>query len=125
MHARRATQDPGSQFGCSRDHVLAVVEHKQHPLVPKRGNQAGKRSFGMNLEPECGSNRAWHEERVTDQRQIDQPDAMLVGADLFLGDSDGDGRLSYPARSSDGEHTPLRQQLRELVDVIGTSNQPR
>jgi len=98
----RATQDSGSQFGCCRDHVLAVVEHKQHPLVPKRGNQAGKRSFGMNLEPECGSNRAWHEERVADRRQIDQPDAMLVDADLFLGDSDGDGRLSYPARSSDG-----------------------
>jgi hypothetical protein len=48
---------------------------------------------------------------------------VLIGFDQSLGYGEGDGRLPDPARSGDGEQTPLAQQLRKFVDNIGASSQ--
>ena len=41
VNARRRRENPFRQIGNGLDDVLAIVEHEQYPIVPKRGDQGG------------------------------------------------------------------------------------
>ena len=94
-----AFQQCGGQCLGGRDDVFAVIEHEQHPLVPNEGDQLGKRLLGTKHYSERGCHSAWHQMRITERGQIDQPDAVLIGVDQALSQFEGEGRLSDPARS--------------------------
>ena len=74
---RHSAENRRRQAGRRVDDMLAIVEQQQHPAVSKGSDQAGKRIFGADFQAEHGRNRARHQARVAERRQIDQPDAVL------------------------------------------------
>ena len=95
----RASQECESQCFDACDHMLAVVEHEQHPTVLNPGDQLGKRLLGLKRYPERGRHSAWHQMRITVRGQINESDAVLIDVDQLLGQFEGEGRLSNPAGS--------------------------
>ncbi len=81
--------------------MLAIVEQQQHSPVPKGGDQAGKRIFGVDFQTEHGGNGPRHQARVARRRQIDQPDAVFIIGDHALGDGEGDRGLADAAGPDD------------------------
>jgi hypothetical protein len=77
--------------------VLAIVEQQQHPVVSKGSDKGGKRIFSAYFQTEHRRNRARHQARVADRRQIDQPDAMLILGDHALSDRKGNRGLADAA----------------------------
>ena len=63
-------------------------------------------------EAEHGRNRARHQARVAERRQIDQPDAVFVAGDHALGDREGDRGLADPS-GPDDRHQALARQSRD------------
>ena len=112
VDVRRTAEKRRRQAGRRVDDVLAIVEHQQQPAVPERGDQARKRIFGADFQTEHGRDRARHQPRVAERRQIDQPDAVLISADQPLGDGEGDRGLA-DAAGPDDRHQAL---VRELCD---------
>ena len=112
VDARRSAEKRRRQAGRRVNDVLAIVEQQQHPIVPEGGDQAGKRIFGADFQAEHGRNRARHQARVAERRQIDQPDAVLISADHALGDGEGDRGLA-DAAGPDDRHQALARKLRD------------
>ena len=102
LRPRCTSEDPDRQ-GSSRFYdMLAVVEHEQHVLIAQPSDHAGKRAFGVDFEAEHGSQRARHEARIVERRQIDQPGATLVVHEQRLGHGQSNRGLadSRPVRRS-------------------------
>jgi hypothetical protein len=112
VDARRATKNCLGQLGRRVDHVLAIVEQQQHPLVPEAGDQTGKRILGADFQAEDRCNRARHQARVAERRQIDQPHAVFIALDHALGDGEGDRGLA-DAAGPDDRHQALARQSRD------------
>ena len=92
--------------------MLAIVEQQKHPLVSKAGDQAGKRILSTHFQAEHGRDRARHQARVAERREIDQPDAVLVTGDHALSDGKGDRRLA-DAAGADDRHQALARKSRD------------
>ena len=110
--AWRSGEKRRRQAGRLLDDVLTIVEQQEHPFVSKPSQQARKRIFGSDLQAEHGRDRARHETRVTERRQIGQPDAMLVAGDQALCDGERDCGLA-DAAGSDDRHQALARKPRE------------
>ena len=93
--AWRATENRRGQTSRRVNDVRAIVEHEQHPIVPKRGDQGGQWIFGADFQA-----------GVAERPQIDQPDAVLISADQLLGDREGDRGLANATRP-DNRHQVL------------------
>ena len=105
--------------------VRAVIEHNQHPLLMKSGNQAGERLLWVDIDADGGGDRATCKGRIVELRQVYKPNAVLVGADQLPGHSDRDGSLADPTRSDNSEKALLWQVVHEFRDKIGTPDQVR
>ena len=112
VDARRSAENRRRQAGHRVDDVLAIVEQQEHPVVSEGGDQAGKRIFGADFQAEHGRNRARHQARVAERRQIDQPDAVFIAGDHALGDGEGDRGLA-DAAGPDDRHQALARKPRD------------
>ncbi len=124
-HAWRTFQDPYGQSRSGIDHVLAIIEQQEHPLVPEICDQTWERVLGANLEPKHGGKRGRNEVGVTDRCQINQPDAMLMNLDQLLGHGESDGGLADATGSNDAEKSVARQLFHETANDLRATNQTR
>jgi len=85
LHAWSARKHVDGSLGGCADEVLTIVEHQQHALVFERADQCGERLLGVNFEPKRCSKRARDDGRVTQRRQVNEPNAVLIGLDHPLG----------------------------------------
>ena len=91
----------------------------------QRRDEVLRRQPGTDLEADSRGDRAAHLARVCDPRQVDDPDAVLVGTDHPLGHGERHGRLADPARPDDREQAVRRQLFGELGDDLAASDQRR
>src|SRR5438034_4167273 len=94
--------------------VLGVVEQEQQPGLADYLRQLTSR---LPRDPEGGGHRLGHRGRVTNRREVDEPDAVgEVWADL-RGEFEGDACLPAAARTSQRyQARPLKDQL-QLFDL--------
>ena len=110
---RHAGENRRRQAGRRLDDMLAIVEQQQHSLVSKTSDQPGKRILGADFQAEHRRNRARHQARVAERRQIGQPHAVFVIGDHALGDGEGDRRLADTTRPDDRHQALARQSRHE------------
>ncbi len=86
------------------EQVLAVVEHQQRGLVRKIGDERiGDRSTGVLLDAERRGDDLWHEARVRDRRELDEPGAVRVVVESLGGELQRQAGLADAARAEEGQ----------------------
>src|SRR6202042_2307268 len=101
MHVGRALENPFSERGCRLDDVFAIIEHDEHRFGSEIGENARQGVIRVRRDAEFGRERARNEPAIYDWPEIDEADAVLVGADEVSSDRQRKGRLTDAARTDD------------------------
>ena len=133
LRARRRARETIDQGGGRVDHVLAVVEHHQRPLVGQEpAHHVGRFHSGARRRTDRRRDRAGHQRGIDQRRQFDKPHPCRklidqTGRDLdrqtCLADPADAGQRHHPRRAHQpgdrrqlllpaDEHRPFRREVR-------------
>ncbi len=111
VHRRRAAKQPLGQPRNGPDHMLAAIEHDQHPLVGQEGEDGRLEVDALDEAAERQRDGARNIGRIGERTEIDEANRAVAELPAQrVGDRHGDRRLADAARPDDGDEA-LRQEL--------------